>query len=1009
MKTLNLLKITLLSVISCISIIACSDDNGYNKNDENITITPLGNSQEYFDNGLTFTSQSGSENIEFKCNGDWHVSVSNTIGGDTWCTITPMSGKAGESMFTVNVTENSGFDDRNVTITLMAGNVKQTIVVTQKQKDAILLTANKFELNNKGGKIKLEVRANIDYTVTINETAKKWIRQIDSNTKALSNSTLMFDISPNEEYEKREGMIYITSGDLTEIVHVYQASGGVILLTKNEYFISNKEQTIAVDIKSNFDFGVKMPDVNWISVAPSTKSMSSHTLYYTISSNEEYDSRESEIIFYDKNNTQFADTLRIVQAQKDAIIISKKDYEVNSKENIIEVEVNSNVDFKVSIPSVANKWIEEISVAPQLQALTPHKIYLKINENTSKNERSAKVIVKHTQNNVADTVSICQAGIPSLSPNQDIYQAYPKGGELSVALTTNVNYTVEVLGKAKEWITIPQTKSTDFRTDSLILYINENIGEARTGEVKIISENGEAEVTFTVQQDSYIHEGDISINNNQSLQKIGEIGYKQINGDLSIRDYDADITSLDVLSSIRQVNGNVSIYNCRHLVNFNGLNNLKKIQGNLVIEAYNGFNNIQSFNGLESLEEIGGNFEIASSFPGNGSGTFKCFSSLKNFKGLESLQKVGGTFRLKGVGTTNDYFNHYNINSFNELESFEGLEKLTSIGRDFIVTSLGDDRNATFQKLSSFSNLISLVSIGGNFEITARYRAITSLKIIELPALKQINGFLRLRNDNSMNLILKNLETLGTFDCLYLTSIDCPNLKKINNNLYIGLGHNYSANWENYGSNQKILDGFSAVNYIGGDLKIYCNKIESFTPMSNLEFVGGDLIFLISEEEETKLQSFKGFENLTTIGGELVWATGLSTAGSSTTKNNFSNIQSFQGFNNLSSVGGFRLSIYYGDFLQFTSFKGLESLKNIKGDFVIEVETSYSSWGLSDISALTNLETVEGDQFNIKGCYMLKDFTPLKQVLTLYQGSFSTKKNGYNPTQQQIINGEGKQ
>ena len=52
------------------------------------------------------------------------------------------------------------------------------------------------------------------------------------------------------------------------------------MLTKIEYFISDKEQTIAVDIKSNFNFEVKMPNVDWISIAPSTKSMSSHTLYY---------------------------------------------------------------------------------------------------------------------------------------------------------------------------------------------------------------------------------------------------------------------------------------------------------------------------------------------------------------------------------------------------------------------------------------------------------------------------------------------------------------------------------------------------------------------------------------------------------------------------------------------------------------------------------------------------------------------------------------------------------
>ena len=79
MKALHFLPITLLSIISCMSIIACSNDDSNKKNDEVITITPLGNSQRYFDNGLTFTSQSGSENIEFTCNGDWNVSVANTL------------------------------------------------------------------------------------------------------------------------------------------------------------------------------------------------------------------------------------------------------------------------------------------------------------------------------------------------------------------------------------------------------------------------------------------------------------------------------------------------------------------------------------------------------------------------------------------------------------------------------------------------------------------------------------------------------------------------------------------------------------------------------------------------------------------------------------------------------------------------------------------------------------------------------------------------------------------
>lgn len=138
----------------------------------------MGNSQRYFDNGLTFTSQSGSENIEFICNGDWNVSVANTIGGETWCTVTPANGKAGEGEVTVNVVENKEYNDRNVSLTLTVENIKKTIVVTQKQKDAIIISKKEYEVNSKENTIEFEVNSNIDFNVSIPSAASKWIKNI---------------------------------------------------------------------------------------------------------------------------------------------------------------------------------------------------------------------------------------------------------------------------------------------------------------------------------------------------------------------------------------------------------------------------------------------------------------------------------------------------------------------------------------------------------------------------------------------------------------------------------------------------------------------------------------------------------------------------------------------------------------------------------------------------------------------------------------------------------------
>lgn len=72
---------------------------------------------------------------------------------------------------------NKGYDDRNVSLTIAAGGTSRTVIINQKQQNALTLTANKFEVGKNGGKINVEVKANIQYEVIISETSKNWISQ----------------------------------------------------------------------------------------------------------------------------------------------------------------------------------------------------------------------------------------------------------------------------------------------------------------------------------------------------------------------------------------------------------------------------------------------------------------------------------------------------------------------------------------------------------------------------------------------------------------------------------------------------------------------------------------------------------------------------------------------------------------------------------------------------------------------------------------------------------------
>ena len=354
-------------------------------------------------NGLSFGVASGEQTVSFSANTNWTLSVASTTSGATWCKASATSGSKGTANVKFTVDENTGYDDRSVSVTIKAGSVSKTFTITQKGADALLVTTNKYEVAQEGGKIEVEVKANINYELAISETAKDWITE--SKSRALTTHKHTFEIALNEESEKREGEITFKSGDKVETVKVYQAGGAIILLSQNEYTVNDAGETISVDIKSNVEYGVQMPDVDWIADEVSSRGMSSHTLKYVISPNEGYDARSAEIIFYDKNS-ELKDTLKVIQAQKDAIVISQKTYDVKAMGETIEVILTTNVNFDIMMPNI--DWINQ----SESRSLTEHKLYFKVDENKSDKERTCEIIIKNTDKQLCDTITIVQEFIP---------------------------------------------------------------------------------------------------------------------------------------------------------------------------------------------------------------------------------------------------------------------------------------------------------------------------------------------------------------------------------------------------------------------------------------------------------------------------------------------------------------------------------------------------------------------------------------------------------------------
>ena len=294
------------------------------------------------------SAEGGTCTLTFTASADWSVSVNAVTRAVDWLSISPTQGGAGTVTLQVSAQPNETYDERNAAVLLTCGSAKQTITVTQKQKDALLVSSNKVEMDAIGGTFSIELQSNVSVTYEIEESAKDWLAASSTATRGLTASTLSFQVAENPVESARQAVITLRGNDLTEQVTVYQAgSEPAILLSQKEYTVPSDGETIQVELKSNTSYKVVMPDVPWITEA-STRSFSAYTHYFTVAANEGYDARTAEIYFVNEENG-LQEKVIVNQVQKDAIVVAEDEYTMDAEGGRLEFTVGANVDFKVDI------------------------------------------------------------------------------------------------------------------------------------------------------------------------------------------------------------------------------------------------------------------------------------------------------------------------------------------------------------------------------------------------------------------------------------------------------------------------------------------------------------------------------------------------------------------------------------------------------------------------------------------------------------------------------------
>ena len=745
----------------------------------------------------------------------------------------------------------------------------------------------------------------------------------------------------------------------------------VTMTGPRSYTFTRDGGTQSFTFSCNRDWSVSSSE-SWIRVSPSSgaKSDNDVTVTITCSSNTTYDPRNATITVRVEELTEM---ISVTQETGLGLLVSPTTFDLTNAAQDIEIEVQKNVQYAVTIDDACRDWISQKGT----KALSSEKVTFTIAANETYDNREGKITFKQTDGDLLQTVTVKQSQTNGLFITTPEYDLSNESHQLTIEVKANVDYDVT---SDVDWIkyTPQSTKALSTTTFKLDVAANDTY-DKREGKVTVKQKNGDLTGIITIRQDQsyglFLSEESVSISKEAQSVSV-TVKY---NVDFSV------VVPSDVMGTM--------------------------------ITSY-------SHDGgqTKALESTTYKFEISENKTydpreasitfkqkdGSLSGTFKITQAqtngLKVSKNKFDLQPASGSFKVTVSA---------NVPYTVEIQNAPWIEKVETKGLtdeevvfNYAANEEIADRSATIIISSSEYNLSEEVKVtqygAGYYKGDVVLMSDADVSDFNSRSVKVIDGDLIIKNNGSISNLAINNQLQKVLGTVQIEGEQVP-LSGFENLSY---AHSIRL------INCSFFASFNGLSELPGDF--YYSYLEpnitNFEGMEWLVKVGGDLSIVSPDRYNgfSKIVNCKGFDNLTEVGGSIL-INGF-----------FASLKTFDGFNKLKIIGG-NLDIYssgYGDFPQLSNFKGFDSLERIGGRFLIGCGmrnvTSFagleslkyigedlafrSNWGrgsllssLTSFNGLNNLEVI-GGTLNISGISgpvpiaSFSALSSLKQLGGLYLG-----------------------
>lgn len=430
----------------------------------------------------------GQTHLKMKTTGNWTATVAPECQG--WVKVNPASGEAGDNIMTILISENNTYDERNASVTIACGSARQLITIVQKQLDAIIVSSNKIEIDEKEQTFEIEVKANVDYTWDISKNAQNWLSTTIS--KGLTSQIIKFKAKQNNDVITRHGVITFSSTTTVEEVDVYQRGEKQTIVISNKYYNMPQEGgDIKVEIQSNTEYYEVAPICDWL-MKDLDRNQSAYTIYYKVLENLNKEKRSNYIVFTSTDRLS-RDTIYVTQEAfvSKFAVESEKELNFPFKAGEFSIDVISNSPYTISAPD----WI--IGDKSAERGSRTHTF--KYDQNPLYEPRSGKMVLSNEDGSITETIKITQdAKVDKLELTSNPALVFDRFADNRTAVfDASERWTATVSEGARTWLKTDPASAEDTVTQFDISVTDNKSFDTRSGIITITCGNLKKEISVT--------------------------------------------------------------------------------------------------------------------------------------------------------------------------------------------------------------------------------------------------------------------------------------------------------------------------------------------------------------------------------------------------------------------------------------------------------------------------------------------------------------------------------